>query len=334
MPREKFKAMIVSETEDGKFVNEIKEKSIDDLPEGDVLIEVKYSSLNYKDALSFTGNKGVTRNYPHTPGIDAAGIVAESQSEDFKVGEKVLVTGYDLGMNTSGGFQEYIRVPSEWVVPLPKGLSLKESMVYGTAGFTAAISVYKLIHNGVKVDDGDILVTGATGGVGSVAVSILSKLGYSVVAATGKVDEQKDMLMKLGAKEVINRKEVNDESGRALLRGEWAGVVDTVGGNMLATAIKSTKYDGTVTACGNVLSTELTSSIFPFILRGVSLMGVDSVQIDMETRLEIWEKMANEWKINQLEKQGFEISLNELEEQLNQILAGQHSGRTIVNLEK
>lgn len=334
MPREKFKAMVVSETEDGKFVNEIKEKSIVDLPEGDVLIEVKYSSLNYKDALSFTGNKGVTRNYPHTPGIDAAGIVAECQSEDFKVGEKVLVTGYDLGMNTSGGFQEYIRVPSEWVVRLPKGLSLKESMVYGTAGFTAAISVYKLIHNGVKVDDGDILVTGATGGVGSVAVSILSKLGYSVVAATGKVDEQKDMLMKLGAKEVIDREEVNDESGRALLREEWAGVVDTVGGNMLATALKSTKYDGTVTACGNVLSTELSTSIFPFILRGVSLMGVDSVQIDMVTRLEIWEKMAGEWKIEHLEEQGSEIGLNELEEKLNQILAGKHSGRTIVNLEK
>lgn len=334
MSLEKFKAMIISETEEGKFVNEISEKSIEDLPEGDVLIEVKYSSLNYKDALSFNGNKGVTRHYPHTPGIDAAGIIADSQSESFEVGEEVLVTGYDLGMNTSGGFQEYIRVPSEWVVRLPKGLSLKESMVYGTAGLTAAISVYKLIHNGVKVDDGNILVTGATGGVGSIAVSILSKLGYSVVAATGKVNEQKDMLIKLGAKEVIDRKEVNDESGRALLRGEWAGVVDTVGGNMLATAIKSTKYDGTVTACGNVLSTELSTSIFPFILRGVSLMGVDSVQIDMETRLEIWEKMAGEWKIDHLEEQGSEIGLNELKEKLNQILVGKHSGRTIVNLQK
>lgn len=328
-----FKAMIVNEVKENKFEINIVNREIKDLPEGNILINVKYSSLNYKDALSSIGNKGVTRNYPHTPGIDAAGVVVESDNDKFKVYDKVIVTGYDLGMNTWGGYGEYIRVPSDWVVKLPENLSLKESMIYGTAGFTAALSVYKLINSGVKPEDGEILVTGATGGVGSTAISILSKLKYHVIAATGKLNE-KEMLISLGAKNIIDRNELDDTSKRALLKGKWAGVVDTVGGNMLSNAIKSTTYGGSVTCCGNVLSGELLTSIYPFILRGISLLGVDSVKCDMETRLKIWDHLASDWKVDTLDKNINEVSLEYLGLKIDQMLEGKHVGRTIVNIER
>ncbi|QUH18812.1 YhdH/YhfP family quinone oxidoreductase [Alkaliphilus sp. B6464] len=326
-----YNALLVSETEEKKFKREIVAKQIEDLPEGDVIINVKYSSLNYKDALSATGNRGVTKNYPHTPGIDAAGIVAESTNDNFKIGDKVIVTGYDLGMNTSGGYGEYIRVPAEWIVKLPENLSLRESMIYGTAGFTAALSVYKLVNSGVKPNDGPILVTGSTGGVGSIAISILSKIGYNVIAATGKASE-KEMLLGIGAKDIIDRKEVDDDSQRALLKGRWAGVIDTVGGNMLATAIKSTNYGGVVTCCGNVASHELSTSVYPFILRGVTLFGIDSVQCPMDIRLKIWDKLSSDWKLNNLNDNVDEVSLEGLSKKIDMILEGTHKGRTIVNL--
>jgi putative YhdH/YhfP family quinone oxidoreductase len=331
MVKDKFKAMVVSETEGNKYSREIGQREISSLPEGEVLINVKYSSLNYKDALSATGNKGVTRKYPHTPGIDAAGVVAESSSESFKTGDEVIVTGYDLGMNTSGGFSEYIRVPGAWVVKLPKGLSLMESMIYGTAGFTAALSVYKMVQSGVKKEQGDILVTGATGGVGSIAIGILHKLGYSVVAGTGKA-EAKEMLLKTGAKDIILREELDDKSGRPVLRERWAGVIDTVGGNILATAIKTTKYGGSVTACGNVASHEFTSSVYPFILKGVNLLGVDSVQCPMELRLKLWDLLAEEWKPEVLALNVEEVALEGLDEKIAEILEGKIIGRTLVNI--
>ncbi len=329
MDVKQFKAMQVTEVESSVFEHKIIQKSISELPKGDVLIKVCYSSLNYKDALSATGNKGVTRNYPHTPGIDAAGIVEESSSDLFISGDKVIVTGYDLGMNTSGGYGEYIRVPAQWVVPCPKDLTLNESMIYGTAGFTAALSVYNLISV-VKPEDGDILVTGSTGGVGSTAISILSKLGYSVIAATGKA-EQKTWLQEIGAKDIVDRKELNDESGRPLLRGRWAGVIDTVGGNTLATALKLTNYGGCVTCCGNVASHEFSSSVYPFILRGVRLIGIDSVQCPMPLRKTIWTMLSTSWKINNIQSGVHEVSLDNLSEKIDQMLAGQHVGRTIVN---
>jgi acrylyl-CoA reductase (NADPH) len=279
-----FKAMIVSETADKRFVREVKQKPLSELPPNEVLIEVKYSSLNYKDALSATGNKGVTRNYPHTPGIDAAGIVAESSHPAFQEKDEVLVTGFDLGMNTSGGFGRYIRVPAAWLLRLPGNLTLRESMAYGTAGFTAALCVLKLQAHGLTQDSGEVLVTGATGGVGSIAVGILAKAGLHVVAATGKTEE-KDFLARLGAEQVISRAETNDTSGRPMLKSRWAGVVDTVGGNILVTAIKSTKDDGCVACCGNAMSADLAMSVFPFIFRGVSLLGVNSVDILMGDRL-------------------------------------------------
>lgn len=332
MNNNKFKAMLVSETETNQFKMEIITKQINDLPEGDVIINVKYSSLNYKDALSATGNKGVTRNYPHTPGIDAAGIVIESNNDSFKAGDKVLVTGYALGMSTSGGYSEYIRVPAQWVVKLPENLSFRESMIYGTAGFTAALSVYKLVNSGVVPSDGDILVTGATGGVGSTAISILSKLGYNVIAATGKASER-EMLLGIGAKDIVDRKDIDDKSGKALLKSRWAGVIDTVGGNILATAIKSTNYGGSVTCCGNVADHEFKTSVYPFILKGVSLFGIDSVNCPMNTRLVIWNKLSSDWKLDNLDSNVDEISLEGLSEKIDMILKGKHKGRTIVNLD-
>lgn len=329
MTTKTFRAIQVYEKEPKVYEKSIIERQISDLPEGEVLIKVKYSSLNYKDALSSIGNKGVTRNYPHTPGIDAAGIVASSTSDSFKVGDEVIVTGYDLGMNTSGGFGEYIRVPAEWVVPCPKDLSLRESMIYGTAGFTAALSVYNVVQSGIQPDQGDILVTGATGGVGSMAISILSKIGYDVLAATGKAHERA-MLQSIGAKDIVDRKELSDDSGRPMLKGRWASVIDTVGGITLATAIKSTMYGGTVTCCGNVSAHEFTSSIYPFILRGVRLIGIDSVQCPMDLRTEIWKHLATDWKIDSVKNSITEVSLEGLQERIDLMLDGKHVGRTIV----
>ena len=327
-----FKAMVVSEKADQKFIREIKQKELSDLPAGELLIEVKYSSLNYKDALSASGNKGVTRKYPHTPGIDAAGVVATSSTSQFGAGDQVIVTGFDLGMNTAGGFGQYIRVPASWAVKLPQGMTLKESMAYGTAGLTAALCVMRLIAFGLSKDSGEVLVTGATGGVGSVAVGILAKLGFNVVAATGKTDE-KDFLTQLGAKTIISREEANDTSGRPLQKGRWAGVVDAVGGNILATAIKSTKYGGLVAACGNTMSADLAVSVYPFILRGVSLLGVDSVEIPMNTRLRTWQKLAHDWK---LDLSGFvsECALEELSPKIDLILKGGIRGRVVVDLSR
>jgi acrylyl-CoA reductase (NADPH) len=326
-----FKAMVVSETADKKFVREVKRRKMSDLPAGDLLIEVKYSSLNYKDALSASGNKGVTRNYPHTPGIDAAGVVAESASAAYRLGDQVIVTGYDLGMNTAGGFGQYIRVPAAWAAALPSGLTLRDSMGYGTAGVTAALCVMKLQEAGLSREAGEVLVTGATGGVGSMAVAILAKLGFNVVAVTGKAD-QRDFLTRLGAASVISREEANDSSGRPVLKGRWAGAVDTVGGNILATAIKSAKYGGLITACGNVGGAEFTSSVYPFILRGVSLLGVDSVEIPAEQRLRAWNKLAGDWHLDFSGELVAECSLEELSPKIDQILKGGMRGRVVVSL--
>ncbi|MEN1937076.1 YhdH/YhfP family quinone oxidoreductase [Paenibacillus sp. 102] len=326
-----FRAILINEKEENQFERTLVERDITDLPQGEVLIRVHYSSLNYKDALSATGNRGVTRNYPHTPGIDAAGEVISSQDPSFKKGDQVIVTGYDLGMNTSGGFGQYIRVPASWVISLPEGLSLKESMMYGTAGFTAALSVHKLMLSGVTPDMGNILVTGATGGVGSVAVNILAKLGYEVVAATGKVEE-KEMLLHLGAKEIIHRDEMNDESGKPILKGIYAGVIDTVGGNTLATALKIVQYGGSVTTCGNVAGHEFKASVYPFILRGINLLGIDSVQCPMTVRKQIWSMLGDEWKNLNLLSYTTECTLEELNDKFERILQGELKGRTIVTL--
>lgn len=323
-----FKALLVTE-ENEKVIRKVTERNIDDLPSGDILIKVKYSSLNYKDALSASGNKGVTRKYPHTPGIDAAGIVAETSSNKFKEGDEILVTGYDLGMNTSGGFAEYIRVPADWVVKLPVGLSLKESMIYGTAGFTAGLSLYKLEQCSEEKINGEVLVTGATGGVGSLAVAFLAKQGYNVLASTGKKDKI-DFLKNLGAKEVIGRDEVDDKSGKALLNRKWKAAIDTVGGNILSTVIKQMDYRCSVASCGNTNSPELQTTVFPFILRGVNLLGINSAETPMDLRLKIWHKLANEWKLDCLDEIYTECFLEQLNEKIDLILQGKITGRVVI----
>jgi len=326
-----FKALVVHEQPDGQFIRRIEERSLADLPEGDVLVRVHYSSLNYKDALSATGHKGVTRSYPHTPGIDAAGVVEESVHGEFRAGDPVIVTSYDLGMNTAGGFGQYIRVPAGWVVRLPDNLTLRQSMIYGTAGFTAALSLSALEKHGIAPDQGQILVTGATGGVGSLAVGLLARAGYEVVAATGKMD-QAGFLQSLGAREVIHRDEVRDTSGRPLLKGRWAGAVDTVGGEYLATILKAIRYGGAVTCCGLVASPELVTTVYPFILRSVSLLGVDSQDCPMHTRLRLWQRLSAEWKLARLDQFASECSLDGLDAGIERILQGKQAGRLVVNL--
>jgi acrylyl-CoA reductase (NADPH) len=326
-----FPALVITETEDKKYLREIKERTLEDLPAGEVLVRVRYSSLNYKDVLSAIGNKGVTKQYPHTPGIDAAGVVEDSQSPDFTPGEEVIVTSYDLGMNTPGGFGQYIRVPAAWVVKRPEGLSLRESMIYGTAGFTAALSVYRLMVGGVTSDQGKILVSGATGGVGSVAVSILTQEGYQVAAVSGRA-ETRDYLVKLGATEIVSAEAATDTSGKPLLTAQWAGSIDTVGGPLLASTIKSMQYGGVVTCCGNVASPDLPLTVFPFILRGVTLIGIDSQNCPMPARVKVWQNLAGKWKLPNLEELATETTLEGLNDQIELILKRQHRGRTIVRL--
>lgn len=331
MKPETFTALIVEESAPKTFTRRIGNRNISDLPAGDLLVRVDYSSLNYKDALSATGNPGVSRKFPHTPGIDAAGEVVECTSGAFTPGQKVIVTSYDLGMNTPGGFGEYIRVPSTWAVPLPAGLSLRESMILGTAGFTAALSVLKLAQAGVQPGDGEILVTGATGGVGSLAVAILAQAGYQVTAATGKPSET-EFLRSLGASAVISRDEVVAGAERPLMKERWAGAVDVVGGPMLAAALKSTRARGAVTCCGLVGSPDLPVNVFPFILRGVSLIGIDSAECPMEHRRQTWEKLAGPWKLKNLERTVTEIGLDGLEDQIGAMLKGQTRGRVLVKV--
>lgn len=326
-----YKALVVEEAEENVFTKRVKDTELDTLPAGDVIVRVKYSSLNYKDALSASGNRGVTREYPHTPGIDAAGTVIESSVHGLTEGQPVVVSGYDLGMNTPGGFGQYIRVPAGWVMKLPPGLNMKESMIFGTAGFTAGMSVDR-ISDAVRPEDGEIVVTGATGGVGSIAVAILSKLGYAVVGVSGKEDANA-FLTKLGAREIISRKIFAEGSGRPLLKARWAGVVDTAGGEILAAAITSTRPLGLVTCCGNVASPELPLTVFPFILRGVTLAGIDSQNCPMALRKRIWKRLAAEWKIAALDEIYREVTLAALPDEIEKMLKGQQKGRVIVNLD-
>jgi acrylyl-CoA reductase (NADPH) len=325
-----FRAMVIEENENNTFSQTILVKSLEDLAENEVLVKVLWSSLNYKDALSASGNRGVTKKYPHTPGIDAAGIIAESKSDAFRPGQEVVVTSYDLGMNIAGGFAEYIRVPAAWVVPMPAGLTPRESMILGTAGFTAGMSVAALLKN-ISPHDGDILVTGATGGVGSLAVAILARLGFSVVAVSGK-PEAAEFLSRLGAARILSRVEACQGSSKPLLKGIWAGVIDTVGGEMLATAVKSTNIGGIVTCCGNVASPDLPLSIFPFILRGVSLVGIDSQNCPMRYRREIWHNLATTWKPLQLNDICREVGLSDVAEEIKLILRGGQKGRVLIRI--
>ena len=327
-----FRAFLVEKNEDGTFTRSVVDREIDDLPAGELLIDVKLSSLNYKDALSAIGNPGVTRNYPHTPGIDAAGTILESTVANFSAGDEVVVIGFDLGMNTPGGFGERVRVPAAWAVPLPQGLSLEEAMILGTAGFTAALSIHKLERAGMTPEGGPILVSGATGGVGSVAIKLLDQLGYEPHAVTGKED-QHEFLRSIGAREILSREDLEAGGDRPLLKELWGGVVDTVGGDMLFNAIKGLRYGQSATACGLVNSPNIPATVLPFILRHVNLLGIDSVELPLTEKIEIWDKLAGVWKLTGLtELKKSTLSLNTLSEAIETILDGEMVGRGVVDL--
>ncbi|WP_437883402.1 YhdH/YhfP family quinone oxidoreductase [Pseudomonas sp. LRF_L74] len=327
----RFKALLVSE-ENGTFVSRVVERDHSELPVGEVLVRVRYSSLNYKDALSAHGNRGVTRTYPHTPGIDAAGVVESSSVPEFVVGDEVIVTGYDLGMNTPGGFGQYIRVPSAWLIKRPAGLSLRESMLLGTAGLTAALCVEKLEQvGGLAPEAGPVLVTGATGGVGSIAVALLSRLGYTVAASTGKAD-QETFLRQLGAQQIVPRGDLLGSAEKPVLKERWAGAVDTVGGDILFSVIKSLRYGASVACCGLTAGVAFQANVLPFILRGVNLLGVDSVELPLVVKASMWDKLSLQWKLDELEALAHEVGLEQLPEVIERILAGRLVGRVLVDL--
>ena len=326
-----FKALVVEETSDGEFKKSIQQRNVSDLPDNDLLIEVHYSSLNYKDAMSAAGNKGITKNFPHTPGIDAAGIVVSDKSGTFTVGQKVVIFGYDLGMNTAGGLGQMISIPADWAVECPDALTLKEAMIYGTGGLTAALSIQKLEKMGAKPEHGPVAVTGATGGVGSISIAILSQLGYEVIAFSGK-PEQSDYLKELGASEVRHRDSVNEVGKRPVGRELWANAIDTVGGEYLANLLKQTKAGGAVTSCGLAASAEFSMTVLPFITRGVSLLGIDSVYISLQDKKAIWDRVATDMKLPDLEKYCEEIPLEQTPEYLDRFMASKTVGRYVVNL--
>jgi acrylyl-CoA reductase (NADPH) len=326
-----FKAFVVNKTDTG-FTSGFQELTLDNLPAGEVLIKVAYSGVNYKDGLASIPEGRIVRSYPFVPGIDLSGVVVESSDPRFKEGDQVLATSYEIGVSHYGGFSEYARVKADWVVPLPTGLTLKEAMALGTAGFTAALAVHRIQQNGLTPQNGPVLVTGATGGLGSVAISILKNLGYSVAASTGKESEH-GYLKQLGATEILSRAETSAESNRPMEKERWAGAVDSVGGSTLAYLLRTMKYAGSIGACGNTGGANFSTTVFPLILRAVTLFGIDSVNCSMPLRRQIWEHLASDYKPEHLlDAIGHEIPFEELPQALATILKGGSRGHTIVKI--
>ena len=321
-----YKAYYVEEN-DGVFSSSIKELEIPEPNDGELLVTVSYSSLNYKDALCAKGVKGVAAFYPFVPGIDAVGTVAKSKSDEFKEGDKVICSGYKLGMNVNGGFGSCICVPSDWVVPLPTSMSDFEAMSYGVAGLTSAACIKSILDKGV-IDTLPLVVSGVTGGVGSVAAGILNKIGFSVTAITGKSSEE-TFLKQIGCKQILNRDEFLEGGVRPLDKTAFGGGVDTVGGDILAKILSQTAQKGSVACCGNVAGASFQSSVFPFILRGISLLGIDSAESSIELKKYLWEMLAGEWKLD-LSEQTKTIQLNELDSEIDKILDGLQIGRVVI----
>ncbi|MCZ6470049.1 MAG: oxidoreductase [Gammaproteobacteria bacterium] len=319
----------INKTEAGQSC-ELKQLGDDDLMEGDVTVEVEYSTLNYKDGLALTGKAPVVRSFPLTPGIDFSGTVTSSLNSRFKVGDKVILNGFGVGEVHSGGYAQKARVKGEWLVSLPDGIDSRQAMAIGTAGYTAMLCVLALEQHGIKPDSGDILVTGASGGVGSVAVAILNKLGYRVVAVTGRMEE-KDYLLGLGAADVIDRADFSGKP-RPLYKELWAGAIDVAGGNTLANVLSQIKQGGAVAACGLAESMELPTSVAPFILRGVTLYGIDSVMASLEKREQAWARLARDLDLDLLEQLSFDLDFADLPQAAEDILAGKIRGRAIVKI--
>ncbi|MBT1451488.1 oxidoreductase [Glaciecola sp. XM2] len=326
-----FKALVVRQNDDNTFSKQIEERTVSQLPENELLIEVHYSSLNFKDAMSASGNKQITREFPHTPGIDAAGVVVSDASGTFEAGQQILVFGYDLGMNTDGGLGQMISIPANWAVACPNTLTLKEAMIYGTGGLTAALCIQKLEKLGAKPSDGPVAVSGATGGVGSISVALLHQLGYEVVAFSGK-PEKGDYLKTLGASQVLHRDEINKVQERPVGRELWANAIDTLGGDYLANLLKQVKSGGAVAACGLASSPMFSMTVIPFITRGVSLLGIDSVFIPLEDKQAIWQRVASDMKLDNLESYCEEITLEQTPEYLDRFFKGAVVGRYVVSL--
>ena len=325
-----FKALVTIQNNDGTFKNGVQERTIDELPDDDLLVRVEYSSLNYKDALSASGIKGVTNQYPHTPGIDAAGIVEESNNNDLPSGTSVIVTGFDLGMNTSGGFSEYIRVPSKWAIRCPINLTTKQAMMIGTAGLTSGLSITE-INERLKIKDANIIISGATGGVGSIAVKLCSLLGAKVTAITGKMRE-KDFLLDLGASEVIERNEFINETRLPLNKGIYDAAIDAVGGDILSCIIASMSYNGIIATCGNAGGPKFETTVFPFILRGNRLIGIDSAGCPINHRENVWKHFASDWRLGGLDKMCKTVDLNGIIPEIDKILKGKQTGRILLEL--
>lgn len=323
----KFRAQVVNERNQKLVLETL---SYEKLPPGEVMIRVRFSGLNYKDALAARGNPGVVKTLPHVPGIDAAGDVLSSEVVEFKAGQQVIVTGFGLGAAQWGAYAEVIRVPAAWVIALPTGLTARQAMIIGTAGMTAAQSIAALDHAGITPDRGEIVVTGANGGVGSFAVAILAKLGYKVVAVTGKNPE---LALQRGATRTLTREEILDKSPAPLGRGHWAGAVDSVGGETLASIIRNTQQYGCVTACGLVGGIDLALTVYPFILRGVSLIGIDSVHVPLPERKRLWNLLAGKWSTNFDSFVDCEVELSDIEPQIERILRGETTGRVVVRVD-
>ena len=322
----KYSAYYVEES-DGVFSTSISQLELQKPEDGFVQIKVSHSSLNYKDALSASGNKGVTRNYPFVPGIDAAGMIVDANSSKFTDGEEVIVTGYDMGMNTPGGFGEYINVPAQWVVKKPVNLSSLEAMSIGTAGITAAASVLK-IYESSKASNLPVLVSGATGGVGSIGVMLMSKLGKEVSALTGK-STSIDFLESIGANNIIMRDEYLEAPAKAMEKPLFSSAIDTVGGNVLSKMLAQIAPHGMVACCGNVAGIEVNTTVFPFILRGITLAGIDSAESSLEFKTSIWNKFADEWKLD-LSSMIRVVSKENLQQEIDLILQGDQQGRVVL----
>jgi acrylyl-CoA reductase (NADPH) len=331
MSNGQFPCYLVTKDEQGRIAAGLAERPLTELPAGDTLIRVAWSSLNYKDALAATGHPGVVRKFPHVPGIDAAGTIEECASGRYKPGDEVLVTGFGVGADRWGGYAQYIRVNSDWIVPLPPGLSARQCMILGTAGLTAALSVQALVDRGIRPDRGEIVVTGASGGVGCLAVALLAKAGFQAVAMTGK-PAAGEFLKGLGAARVAARDEVTDKTTRPLLSARWAGAVDTVGGETLATILRSLDRGGCAAACGLVGGAELHTTVYPFILRGVDLAGIDSDQCPLPRRIELWNRLAGNWNLTGLDTIAQEVRLADVGPAVQRILAGQIMGRVVVRI--
>ncbi len=328
-----FKAVVVDK-KDEDFSLAVEQVSLETLSKGNVLIEVHYSGVNYKDGLASVPNGKIVRSYPHIPGIDLAGVVVSSEDERYQKGDKVIATSYEIGVTHSGGYSQYANIPADWIVPLPEGLTLKEAMIIGTAGFTAALSVQRLEDNGLKPDNGKVLVTGSTGGVGSIGVAMLAKLGYEVEASTGKESEH-EYLTAIGASSIISRTDIYDGKVKALDKQQWAGAIDPVGGSTLAAITSKLQYNGSVAVSGLTGGGDVPATVYPFILRGVNVLGIDSVYCPMETRIKVWNRIASDLKPADLTKFiASEVTLEELPSVLPTILQGSVRGRIIADIRR